>query len=641
MCGFAGIVQKEVAPLDKGLLETLLARLQHRGPDDTGILSLAGRQANRHSEARAISADTVLLFKRLAILDLSDSGAQPMSLGERYHMVFNGEIYNYKELRVELEREGCEFVSDSDSEVLLQGFVHWGEAVVPRLVGMFAFIIVDTVEQTVFLARDPFGIKPLYYVANRERFAFASEIKVLLELPQVSRRANPQRLYEYLSFAISDYGEDTMFADVKQLSAGHTMTLNKRTLQRGEQRAYRHFSPEHNTDIGFEEAATRLRELFFENVALHMRSDVPVGMTLSGGIDSSAIASVMRHLKPDTSFEAFSFIANEPSLSEEAWVDLVARRKNLTVHKTMPSADDLAQDLSELVRLQDEPFANPSIFAQFHVFKLVQRCGLKVMLDGQGADEMLAGYPPYLGALFTSFLQRGELKSAAQTALAGAKRAGFKNMALYAGSFSVPEKYQALPRRLFGFDLMPTWLEPGWFAERGVTVSNVAFSDDEPNGGKSSLRSNLRYALEVTLPPLLRWQDRNSMAHSVESRVPFLTQSMTDFLLSLPEHYLLAKDGTSKSVFRRAMRGVVPDEILDRRDKVGFATPRETWLKELNPWVSELFESERLRNMPMVKEKRVLSEWHRVAAEDQAFRAHIWRQVNLVAWAQELELSFD
>ena len=640
MCGFAGMIYSEAQPLNRGLLATLLAKLHHRGPDDTGMLSLLGRCATQYNEPRAGTlADTVLLFKRLAILDLSPSGAQPMSFGERYHMVYNGEIYNYKELRNELEQEGCVFVSDSDSEVLLQGYVKWGEAIVPRLVGMFAFSITDTHNKSVFLARDPFGIKPLYYVAQRERFAFASEIKVLLELPGVSRRANPQRLYEYLGFAISDYGERTMFDDVRQLPAGHTLLLDHNRLEKAEPHAYRNFSPDLNTDISFDEAAAQLKEIFFRSVRLHLRSDVPVGMTLSGGIDSSSIASVMRSLEPDTPFEAFSFIANDESISEENWIDLVAQRKNLSVNKTKPTSLELARDLNELVKIQDEPFANPSIFAQFHVFKLVQRRGLKVMLDGQGADEMLAGYPPYLGALFASYLQQGQLINAVQMAVAGAKRAGLKNMALYAGSFSVPEKYQALPRRLFGFDLMPTWLEPDWFASRDVRVSNVAFAKNET--GKDSLRNNLRYALEVTLPPLLRWEDRNSMAASVESRVPFLTQEMTDFLLSLPEHYLLGKDGLSKSVFRSAMRGTVPDKVLDRRDKVGFATPRETWLKELDPWVTGLFNSERFRAMPMVKSDQVLAEWKRVVRGDEAFRAHIWRQVNLVAWAEAFDVSFS
>ena len=636
MCGIAGILSRTPEPADAALARLLLDKLHHRGPDDTGLLYAQGQNARLTPapEPGAV-ADTVLLFKRLAFLDLSPLGAQPMSFENRYHIVFNGEIYNYKELRQELTSLGHSFKSGSDTEVLLQGFARWGKALLPRLVGMFAFAVVDTWEKSVFLARDPFGIKPLYYLAAPERLVFASEIKVLLEMPGVKRGAEPQRLYEYLSFALTDYGDKTMFKDVSQLPAGHYLELSRQNLSIGEPQPYVSFNPEPNRDITFEEATEKLRELFFKNVRLHLRSDVPVGLTLSGGIDSSSIASVMRALEPNTPYQAFSFIANEKRYSEEHWIDLVAERKHLEVHKTIPTSDDLANDLRELVRVQDEPFANPSIFAQYHVFKLVQSRGVKAMMDGQGADEMLAGYPPYLGALFASFINRGQVLSAARVAAAGARRAGLKNMALYAGSFTVPERYQALPRRIFGFDLLPVWLNAEWFKARNVEVSNRAFAT-----GRDSLRANLRYALTTTLPPLLRWEDRNSMAHSVESRVPFLTTELATFLLSLPEHYILGRDATSKRVFREAMRGTAPQEILDRRDKVGFATPRERWLKELDPWVTDLFTSERFRAMPMLKTDDLLSEWREVAAERKPFRPHIWRLVNLIAWADTYDVSF-
>lgn len=643
MCGIAGILLGSNSQIDVSILKFISNSLSDRGPDDFGFLSWSktkpvsicrNPQTLEHSQL-------YLLHRRLSILDLSAAGWQPMGTANgRYYIVFNGEIYNYLELQTQLQALGHQFHSHSDTEVLLNAYAEWGLSALNKLVGMFAFAILDTWERTLFLARDFFGIKPLYYTYWQDGLAFASEIKALLQLPGINRRANPQRVYDYLQSGLTDYGGETLFADIQQLPPSHFLKISLENPQKAQISRYWQIELNQTFDITFTEATAHLRHLFLESVGLHLRSDVPVGAALSGGIDSSAIVMAMRHLQGNNlQLHTFSYIASEPSLSEAKWVDTVAQAAKVIEHQVNPSPEELTADLDKLIELQDEPFGSTSIYAQYRVFQLAKAANIKVMLDGQGADELLGGYRAYLATRLASLLSQGQWGSASQflqraTKLPGASQ---KTILLRAAGLLLPPSLQTSVRQLIKKDVIPSWLNNHWFTKHGLEPK-VYHSQK----GQEILRAELHQAVvENSLPMLLRYEDRNSMAHSIESRVPFLTPALVNFVFSLPEEFIIANDGTSKAIFREAMRGIVPEIILNRQDKIGFATPEQNWLKILSPWVESVLNSEMADQIPALNLKQMQRDFQEVLAGKSAFDFRIWRWVNLIRWAENLAVTFE
>ncbi len=639
MCGIAGIISsKHDDAAANGA--AFLRALKHRGPDDEGWLTSSRREVRRgRGRVTGEPGDVLLVQRRLSILDLSEAGWQPMSLpGDRFHITYNGEIYNYVELREELKRLGCVFRSGSDTEVLLHALAVWGRVALPRLVGMFAFAFLDRERRTLLLARDPFGIKPLYTTQSNNGFAFASEIKALLELPGVSTEANPSRLHEYLVAGRTDHGCDTMFAAIQQLPAAHSLEIALDVVAHPAPIPYWRVDLSERLDISYEEATRRVREQFLDNVRLHLRSDVPVGAALSGGIDSSAIVAAMRHVEPKLEIHSFSYIADDAALSEERWVDLVAAQSGAIVHKVHATAEELVDDIDHLVTTQDEPFGSTSIYVQHRVFRLAKEHGIKVMLDGQGADEMLAGYRPYLAGRLASLLRQGKLMQATQFVRRCGRLPGTSRPRLLMQAFGMlaPSKMKAIAKQMLQRDLLPAWLNATWFDTHGVQPFDLA-----KLGGRDLLKSQLHQTLFATsLPMLLRYEDRNSMAHSIESRVPFLTADLVSLLLRLPEEHLLGPDGTSKRVFRDAMRGIVPDAILDRKDKIGFATPEQRWFATLRPWIDRVLTSDAAHAIPVLNLAAMQQEWRRIASGQAKFDNRVWRWVNLIRWAERFHVKF-
>jgi len=636
LCGIAGIALRKPGAL--GWAVRALQGLRHRGPDDQGWLAWSpAAAASRGKTWDGAQGSVLLVHRRLSILDLSEQGWQPMSSpDERYHLVYNGEIYNYLELRQELQALGYCFRSHSDTEVLLAAWAHWGTASLKRLVGMFAFAVLDTREQSLHLVRDFFGIKPLYYSAFAEGVGFASEIPVLLELPGVRRQANPERLYRYLRFGLTDDGAQTLFSDIQQLPAAHYLRLDLNNLRLTEPQRYWQPTLQSPLELSFEEAAQAIRAQFVENVRLHLRSDVPVGAALSGGIDSSAIVMAMRQLEPDLELHTFTYVADN-GVSEEHWADLLGRAAGVQAHKVKPSASELVADLDHLVQVQGEPFGSTSIYAQYRVFRLAQEAGIKVMLDGQGADEVLASYAVYSGARLASLVRQGRWLEALAFLRASQLEPALKDTWKSAIGFLIPPRLEPLARRLVGQELTPLWLNTAWFAEH-----NVQLVSPRAVHGRDVLRQELLQSLtETSLPKLLRYEDRNSMAHSIESRVPFLTPGLVELLLNLPEAYVLSPQGQTKAVFRRAMQGLVPQAILERKDKVGFATPEQHWLRQLAPWVKQLLDSETLRRITPLRQAAIKAEFDAILAGRKPFDFRVWRWINLVAWARTFDVRFD
>jgi asparagine synthase (glutamine-hydrolysing) len=638
MCGLFGIVDAPPGVLDAWLVGRLFSLLHHRGPDDRGWLTVDRERIRTGSDPEDLAGDVVLLHTRLSILDLSPAGHQPMSTPNgRFHLSFNGEIYNYVELRQELESLGRRFVSGTDTEVLLAAWAEWGPAALQRLIGMFAFSLVDSERRTLVLARDHFGIKPLYYAPLPGRLAFASEIPPLLELPGVSRDANPQRVYDYLRFARIDHGAETMFAGVRQLQPAHYLELPLGSPDLIVERPYWHLEPEPLGELSFDDTAERLRELFLDNVRIHLRSDVPVGAAFSGGVDSSANVTAMRALSGNgLELHTFGFVPDDPELSEERWMSLVARETGAELHTVTPLPEELRADLDDLIAVQAEPFGSTSIYAQYRVFRLARENRVKVMLDGQGADELFAGYRHYLPARLSGLVAGGRLTTAVRllSALRRLPGASPARVTSWAVGAALPRVAQAPIRRLAGRALVPDWLDEGWLTARGVGLG-----DPWRDSGGTTLRAQRLVSVQSTLRTLLRYEDRNSMASSLESRVPFLTPALAEFAAGLPDDYLIAPDGTGKFVLRRSLRGLVPDPILDRRDKIGFATPESSWLRALAPWIDTVLDSEAAHAAGPLRVPQIQARWEAARNGGDTLDPAAWRWLNLIRWVDRFGVA--
>lgn len=641
MCGIAGIFAHR--PVSEALAKVprVAQMLFHRGPDDGGFLTLAqGRvSASRDWDECAKDPEVVLIHRRLTILDLTEQGWQPMrSLDGRYAIVFNGEIYNYVELRDELAKHGYKFRSTGDTEVLLAAYAHWGSAAFSKLVGMFAFAILDVEARKIVLCRDYFGIKPLYYAIEGDALYFASEIPALMEFVPGCRSVDAQQLYRYLRYGITDENGATLFSQIRQMPAAAYAEISLGGRIVIEPRAYWNLSAKPNAEISFAEAVAETRRLFLENVALHTRSDVPVGCALSGGIDSSSIVCAMRQIAPGHELHAFSYVASDSPLSEERWIDLVGKHSGLHVHKVYPASGDLVQELQALSIAQGEPFRSTSIYAQYRVFAEASKNHIKVLLDGQGADELLGGYRAYLGTRLAQLVREGSLARAVGFLRRCAALPGVSASYLVqkAAESLLPYQVQGPLRRLVRRELMPPWLNRTWL--RRVGVNGKPSSDPAK---RITLRDELMLELRATsLPSLLRYEDRNSMAWSVESRVPFLTPRFVEFTLSLPETYIIGDDGTTKRVFREAMRGIVPDAILNRRDKIGFATPEQEWMRDLDGWISKLLIGESARTVPALEPVRTRAMWQDALAGRGRPDFEIWRALNAIHWSEQFKVRY-
>jgi asparagine synthase (glutamine-hydrolysing) len=621
MCGIAGYWSsthdsRRAAALDAGLV-----LMKHRGPDDHGM------------EIDRTFGELGLGHARLSIIDLSSGGHQPMhSADDRYSMVFNGEIYNYRELKAELAAVGTTFRTRSDSEVLLAAWAHWGEACLPRLIGMFAFAIVDRTAGTLSIVRDAFGIKPMFYATPDWGLCFASELPAACRLRDEAASLNLQSSYNYLVHGDYDSTPATFVAGMFQLEPGVIRVLDLRTGVLGAARSWWTPNVAEAQPLRLDDAADRLRHMFLESINLHLRSDVPLGSALSGGVDSSAVVCAMRHLQPDADIHTFSFVAKGSRVSEESWVDLVNSHVGAIPHKVYVEPDELAADLDDMIRAQGEPFGGTSIYAQYRVFQEARRAGITVTLDGQGADELLAGYHGYPGKRLRSMIDRGRIGEAVSFLRSWAKwpgrsvSYGLKNLV---AEYAQGEVYQRL-RGWAGTEMRPDWLDTDFLAASGVQLKHPRIVSNGPSGRRLAAELALS-STRRGLPALLRHADRNSMRFSVESRVPFLTSDLADFLFALPEQYLISSQGETKHVFRAAMRGIVPDAILDRRDKIGFATPEEQWLKQLGPQVRRWLEDD-AEGLPFLNRQAMLDAYDQMLSGVRRFSWQAWRWLNFCRW---------
>lgn len=620
MCGFAGCVVHEEKP--DSLMSGALDMIFHRGPDHTSY------------EVDNISKCFVYMgHARLSIIDLNDHASQPFNSScGRYSLVFNGEIYNYKELKEELKRFDYLFETESDTEVLLYSLIEWGIECLPRLIGMFSFVFLDREEKKLTLVRDAFGIKPFFYMLKNQELYFASELMPLLHLQQGTIKPNLQRAYDYLVHGDYDSCDQTFIENVWHLPPAHYFNFDLKTGMASDPTAWWKPDLSKTSALSFEQAVEQLRSLFLDSVKYHLRSDVPLGVALSGGVDSSAVVSAVRYLEPELPLKTFSYIASDALISEEKWVDLLNEQMNADPHKVIANEREMQADLDDMLLKQGEPFGSTSIYAQYRVFKLAKENGVTVTLDGQGADELLAGYSGYPGHRLLSLIETKGWLAAHQYAKRWAQSPGRSYLLAWQhlGRITLPDSVYALFRKKMGRDFQPKWLNTEYLSQNGVKFMERRWPLHKSNKGKR-VREALANALTNRgLPSLLRHGDRNSMAFSIESRVPFLTLPLAEFLLSLPENYLISDNGVTKHIFREAMRGIVPDSLLDRKDKIGFATPESNWLLSMVDAIQEWID--KAPELPFLDKKEMINEFKQVVEGKRKFDGRIWRWVNYLRW---------
>jgi asparagine synthase (glutamine-hydrolysing) len=647
MCGITGVFSADGIVPYLDALQAASRAGAHRGPDGDGVVLLdpcKPQQPVVSFDGEPVSPEgggqnltVALSHRRLAILDLSSAGRQPMvDESGTLWITYNGEIYNYLELRDELQALGYRFRSHSDTEVILCAYDAWGDACVNRFNGMWAFVIADLNLRRLFCSRDRFGIKPFHYFFDGHRFAFSSEIKQLLCFPFVPRKLSERAVYEFLAFAAVDYDEDTFFAGVKKLLQGHSLTLDLATGQLAITRYYQPVTTL-DRDITPHEAAMEFRRLLTDSVRLHLRSDVEVGSCLSGGLDSSSLVCLMRQLLDADNKShvqrTFSSHFEEEEANERGYMQTVIETTGVRALFSCPKPDEFLHDLDDLVWHQDEPFGSTSIFAQWAVFKLVHQHGVKVMLDGQGADEQLAGYLGLSYSYFTELYVKQRYSTLLRETWTHARQQNKEWLPLLPAAFlrrlriSAPAPASSPPQ---------DWVAPR-FAERYQPQSRYLANQQLRPFGETEHLNNTLYQLTFhnNLQALLRHEDRNSMAFSVESRVPFLDHRLVEFIFSLPSH-LKIRHGYTKRVLRDGMAGVIPERIRWRTGKLGFATPERSWQKSiLRKLLDETLGNERLREFIVIDRARA----YQARVEEMGiFDPASWRWINLHLWMQTFEV---
>lgn len=627
MCGIACLFSEQ--PLDDKLIKQMTTVISHRGPDDEGHIGL-------------IENRVILGHRRLSIVDLSVAGHQPMTYGDsKYWITYNGEIYNYVELRKELESLGCHFSSRTDTEVILAAYATWGKGCISRFNGMWAFVIVHIKSNKIFASRDRFGIKPFYYWRSPKGFwAFSSEIKQFTVLPGWEARMNRARVYDFLGWGLTDHTSETLFSEVFQLRGGEAFEISINTLPKVLP-IYQWYELRSTVYEGtFQDAVENFRVLFFDAVKLRLRADVSIGSCLSGGLDSSSIVCVMNDLLKrngsDEKQRTVSACSEEKEYDERHFIDEVVNSRNLKALYTYPRGDSLLDTLRELIWYQDEPFASTSIFSQWCVYKTTAENGLKVMLDGQGADEQLAGYNEFVVARFAHLFKRMQWVKLAEEIQSCRRLRGDNYSFVIKGIANVllPERIRQKARTWQNYSrVAPDWLDLQRLGvyPRDPVVAAGAVTDDMYKLSFSQLTM-------ITLPRLLRFEDRNSMAHSVEARLPFLDYRLVEFVLSLPDDMKFFR-GVTKRVLRESMKGILPNKIYSRFDKMGFVTPEEVWVRS-----GYLDEFKRMMELAIERSQgillpKALDHLNAVIEGRERFSQWIWRIIIFGEWLDRFNVS--
>lgn len=613
MCGILALISPSAA-ISSGVVDGIRDTLLHRGPD-TGVTWI-------HPSRRL-----ALAHRRLSIIDVSHEADQPMvSADGNLRIVFNGEIYNYRELRSELVAGGASFRTKSDTEVLLQGFAAWGDGVLNRINGMFAFAIWDERRRQLFVARDRFGEKPIFLGRGVDGILLvASEMKAILAHPLIRVSASSEAVNRFGRSTWYEDDELTFFEGIQRFPPAHAAVYGEDGQQL---RQWRYWTPEYesiNEDLTAAGAVEQFAQLLDGSTRARLNADVPVGSSLSGGLDSATIVGLVAAQRERSSFTQNTFSAcfeDDPAISEGPQVDEMVRHAGVRSFRVMPTAVGLMAESQRVHFHQEEPFLSASIYLQWCVARLAKEHDTTVLLDGQGADELLGGYQSWFRFHQLDLLDRRQFVAAALETMRF-------NARLQKAARAYPHSHRRFDQRA-AFSLLqlaaatvrrpPVWhradREGLARPERGMRLRRLAGETLQYNG----------------LPTLLRYADRNSMAFSREVRLPFLDYDLVDFCLSLPEH-LLIRDGWQKWILRKAASGVVPPSISWRADKVGYAAPLDVWLQgPLREWAQERLYSSRLTTVEGYDRPALQKLWreHEDGGADNSWA--IWRWISLAEW---------
>lgn len=569
MCGIAGIIQKNEAVCEA--LDRAYSVQKHRGPDANGTSTYKVNQWN-----------IGMAHQRLSIIDLSELGNQPMiSFDGNDIIIYNGEIYNYKELRVELEKRGCHFVSDSDTEVILFALKHWGsEKALQKFNGMWAFAWLDLNRKKLVLSRDRFGVKPLYYYISDDSLYFASEIKTILDMTREKFGLNYQKVGEYLNQSLLDSTEDTFFYGIQKIPASQYIEVDlSKEKVKFEASTYWQHNENANRDFNETELIEKVRTLFFDAVRLRLRSDVPLGLLLSGGVDSSAIASAVRYINGSSAdLRLISAVSKDKRFDESYFIDKMGEYLESDVTKVLLDfrADRLINYIEDVTWANDEPIASVSNVAHYMLMEKAKELGVTVILSGQGADELLCGYRKYLGFYLKSLVDTRQYSKALMVT------SQFLRNNTIINQFNLGEARRYLP---------------SFLNKRQISITGSVLDSYNKiflglSKGQSISSRQLIDIYNYSVPALVHYEDRMSMAWSREIRVPFLDYRLVELFVNLPAEIKI-RNGWTKYIFRKAMEDYLPHEIVWRKDKQGFVNPQGEWLKnEIKEDVLKYFEGD-------------------------------------------------
>ncbi|HEY9188660.1 MAG TPA: asparagine synthase (glutamine-hydrolyzing) [Ignavibacteria bacterium] len=602
MCGISGIFNIDNTPISVELLQKMANSIRHRGPDDEGFLlvnTINGGIEHRYGNdtiSELKSKTNYLLtesdfkpnlgfgYRRLSILDLSSNGHQPMTnIDGSLWIEYNGEIYNYIEIKEELLLKGYKFRSNTDTEVILNAYEEWGFDCLKKFNGMWAFAIWDNKKKLLFCARDRFGVKPFYYYFDNKKFVFASEIKAILQDKTIKREINEPLIFDYFILNLIDHTNETFFKNIYNLPPSHFLILDSTGIK-----INKYYELSYNDEYeDFDENkliiySNKLKEILFDAVKLRFRADVPVGSCLSGGLDSSTIVCLGKELLKKTNTNnkdklqhTFSAVYNDEKISEKKFVDIVIKKTGVNGHFVYPNSDILLNEIEDFIYHQEEPFLSTSMYAQWNVMRLAKQNKVTVLLDGQGSDEIFGGYEWHLPIYYAELFKKNKLK---RLYIELNKISKLRNKSILKTSLDTFSKVikPALPINLRLLNKAEAQIFNKDFINKYCDRINI-FKKSDTNLQKRLFEEETKYNLQQ----LLRYEDRNSMAFSIEARVPFVDYRVVEFVMSIPITYKIY-NGWSKYILRKAMEGILPPEIQWRKDKMGFVTPEKEWIKKLN-----------------------------------------------------------
>jgi len=658
MCGISGILNINQKPISVELLQRMANSIRHRGPDDEAFLLVntsTGKIEHRHGDdtipeiksvtrhvldSSDISPNLGFGYRRLSILDLSPSGHQPMSSSDGSHWIeFNGEVYNYLEIREELVKKGYKFKSGSDTEVVLNSYLEWGYDCLNKFNGMWSFVIWDNIKKALFCARDRFGVKPFYYYKDDNKFIFASEIKAILQDSSIIRKLNEPLVYDYFALNLIDHTDETFFNNIIGLPPAHYLILKDSNISIHQ---YYSLSYDDNYSVFNEEElrkhSNKLKELLFDSIKLRFRSDVPVGSCLSGGLDSSSIVCIGNELLRSNGLDkkdiigdkqkTFSAVYHDEKVSEKKYVEKIVDKTGVADYYVYPDSDNFGREVDKLIYQQDEPFLSTSMYAQWNVMRLARENGVTVLLDGQGGDEIFAGYEWHLPVFHAELAKKMKLKSYF-VELHGISSLRNRSL-LKTGINSIVKMIKpAIPLSLRMLDRPQMNIFNQDFIAK-YKDREFLFQKSDSNLQKRLYEEETKYNLRQ----LLRYEDRNSMAFSIEARVPFIDYRLVEYALSIPTVYKI-HNGWTKYILRSAMNGILPESIQWRKDKMGFVTPEKQWLSNIN-WNDLIGD---VKNNPVFETLLSKPFLRKNNFSDMRESPLSWKLVNLISWLKIYNVS--